>query len=289
MTLLLGLIFAGVGAWLPLQARLDASITQRVVLLAIALVFFLPGLGATATGVRRIWRGLVRHHSRLRPAAGAWAADYPWPRGRYSRSSGGPAMSFWSLFILYFLTLFTLAAAALGIFILVDADDWEGRFVGLGFMLLCGLAISMFRTIFSKTWRDLWHWPRFGRTRVRFERLPLPRGQTATLTWMPPDLGVCQRLSFVLRHVREVHERQFVGPKTSDIISVPFEHWHGHIEHETPEPIMRGQAVLLQVEVPADAPGTAMAHRPPAYWELEVRAQRRDGIDFRARYLVPIY
>ena len=275
---------------MPLQARPDATLTQRLVLLAIGLVFLLPGLGAMAVAVRRIWRALVRQYSRLRPAAGAWAADYPWPRGRYSRSSGGPALSFWSLFILYLLILFSLAGAAFGILMLFEADNWQDRLVGLGFMvLLCGLPISMFLTDLSETWRDLRHWPRFGRTCVRFESLPLPRGQTVTLTWMPPGLGVCQHLTFVLRHVREVHEHRFAGPKGSGVTSVPFEHWHGRLEHETPEPILRGQALLLEIEVPADAPVTAMAHHPPAYWELEVRAVRRDGFDFHDRYLIPIY
>jgi hypothetical protein len=44
----------------------------------------------------------------------------------------------------------------------------------------------------------------------------------------------------------------------------------------------------VRFPIPPDAPTTELGARPPRYWELELSAEV-PGVDFGARFLVPVY
>jgi hypothetical protein len=48
------------------------------------------------------------------------------------------------------------------------------------------------------------------------------------------------------------------------------------------------QALRVSFAIPADVPVTDLASRPCRYWELDVEAAT-DGVDYGARFLVPVY
>jgi hypothetical protein len=48
------------------------------------------------------------------------------------------------------------------------------------------------------------------------------------------------------------------------------------------------RALRIAFAVPADIPTTDLASRPCRYWEVDVDAAT-DGVDYSARFLVPVY
>jgi hypothetical protein len=83
-----------------------------------------------------------------------------------------------------------------------------------------------------------------------------------------------------LRCIEERFEVRQTG-KNRVRVSVPYELYRDEAAVAPGEPSLR-------FELPENVPGTRLAAQPPRYWELELAAEA-PGVDFGARFLVPVY
>jgi hypothetical protein len=90
-------------------------------------------------------------------------------------------------------------------------------------------------------------------------------------------------LRATLRCLQERREDGAGGRRTGRIVV--------HVLHEMAtigERTAGGEAIVFRFAVPAGLPGTTLAARPPRYWEVEVEGVT-PGVDFGARFLLPVY
>jgi hypothetical protein len=132
----------------------------------------------------------------------------------------------------------------------------------------------------------LWRWWRFhgdGTSHVTYTSFPFAPGERVTLHFGVSDGGVrFTDVEFALRHVREVA----TGPLG----------WrHGafstfEIVDRRPPGVVPapGDEVIVEFDVPPDAPGTSLSSALPHYWVLDVTGRTASG-EFRETFLVPIY
>ena len=122
---------------------------------------------------------------------------------------------------------------------------------------------------------------RYGESRLAVARFPLRTGATAELLLdgiSPRARAVPMRAT--LRCVEERFETRGSGRDRSRE-SVCYEVYRD-------ERVVSPGERRVAFEIPEGAPTTALAARPPRYWELELHAET-PGVDFGARFLVPVY
>ncbi|MEW5848181.1 MAG: hypothetical protein AB2A00_05175 [Myxococcota bacterium] len=143
---------------------------------------------------------------------------------------------------------------------------------------------------------------KYGRSRIRFERFPYFVDEPVAFHFrIPPALVLDGPLQFTLRHIQERQEcvehhdhhqrrRLFQRRKKRRYVHVSYQVWADTLAIPAHEVRMNRRGGELRVQL--DAPGCSHVNRlmdwPPAYWELEVRAET-PGIDYRATFLLPIY
>lgn len=204
-------------------------------------------------------------------------ADYPWhPEGgnkspwpKIWKSVGG------SLFLLVFLGPF----------------NWWAWMSNDGSIFI-QLIVSLFDLLLLVSFGDIvWRIAvanKYGKSGLRYLRFPYYTGHDVELKWLPPRIfRTATKLTGILRCVEEWTEV------------------HGHGKNRSKEVIHEQVWAATRVldnfclssaekfctflfAVPAEAPGTHLVDEPLIFWELEVRADV-PGLDFKERYLVPVY
>lgn len=226
------------------------------------------GLSAVVRGVRgRLRRrGAAVLHARY--PGQPWLADHRWERrgGRDEEPAEvGPA----------------LGAAAVTALLLVPFN-W-GAFWSAGRPLLLQVVTLLFDLaalgVAGKAVRLIARRLRFGVSRLAFARLPFRPGTTAAL--LLDGLSPRARAHPLRATLRCVEERYQAVGRTRRTVAVPHEVWRA-------EAVVAPGARRVCFAIPAGVPTTALAARPPRYWELELRAEE-PGVDYGARFLVPVY
>lgn len=237
---------------------------------ALGLCFAITGAALVAHGLRGVARRRGAAAVRRRYPEQPWMWDFAWDRqgGRdVAPAEAGRLLAIAGFLALFLVPLHWIAFASdesPGIFQVVTA-----LFDLLGAVLLARVVFLALRRI------------RFGASRIRFARFPFAAGGVVEIALD----GVSRRaravpITATLRHVEEREEvRESVGERETRTTS--YELWR---ETRTVAP----GAPVVTFAVPAGAPGTALSAHPARYWELELHADL-PGVDYRGRFLVPVY
>ncbi len=235
-------------------------------LLSLVVVGF--GAKMTADGMKASRESARRWQSVQRGPRPAWAVDYPWNTVEASdgsaagatRSLGiglatGVVLAPYAEVVFFYKDATATAKALMVIAILVAA-----AFLGHGLYLLA---------------RRL----QFGRSTLRFAEFPYALGETLEAEFRTSvNVRAFDSLLVTLRCIEE--QRSEIGDGDLET----WEIWKS--EQLVPRPMV---PVLLKFNLPNDpALASHLAADLPRYWELEVTCER-PGIDFCARFLVPVY
>jgi hypothetical protein len=129
---------------------------------------------------------------------------------------------------------------------------------------------------------------KYGTPRALFARFPFRRGTTVELhVEAPAALPQHAIVTATLRCIQERYVKSGTGEdatvsvacieKYRDVATAPFASTSAG-----------GRALRVRFDLPRDAPITDLASRPCRYWEVDVQAST-DGVDYGARFLVPVY
>lgn len=280
---LFGALFLGVGVFIVLVALdvihapdEDFNAPREFVALIGAGAFGLPGLWLTLHGLLGMLRAVTYRNRLARHPDQPWRADHAWdPRGEtrsawrgvWRSAKGALVFAAFALPFQWFLlqddrmAFLWLAAATLDLIVLG---------------LLCQTALRATRAL------------RYGRSRLHYDWFPFHTGEGASLRLTLSRPRAFDRLRVTLRAVEEAYEDRSDDAQR-DTRVVPY-CVHEEVREYTGEDARLGSGgeLSLEFDIPADAPTTALAERPPTYWELAVRGEIA-GADYREVFLVPVY
>jgi hypothetical protein len=210
---------------------------------------------------------LLREANPLEP----WMADHPWDRRGERRSP-------WTEATLGAVGLVVLALliTPFNVWAVRSHDGHAIAFSVLGDIAFLGLAGSW---VYRRA-RAV----KYGATWITFEEFPffLGRRLRVRLGTSQP-IGRFTRATAVLRFVREVYE---TGEKGHQRV-VCYQEW-ADTQVLAPQYVSPSGEVPVAFELPDGKYETALASRPPQYWEIELTVET-PGIDLRSRFLVPVY
>lgn len=227
---------------------------------------------AGASFARHGWRGM-RHEKRIALGAARhpeqpWLWDYEWdPRNLPDRAGGDGAKA--------------VRVGVVSILFLAPFH-WIGLTVdGAGVFLVFALLLDLvFLALLGYGVFLLVRQARYRGVRLHLATHPfyLGRELVAELVGLPREMG---EITATLRCVQEeyVERRTSGGKKTRSIVS--------RVLHEEERSAPSSQP-RFTFPLPEGDYETRLRERPPRYWELET-AGSADGLDFRSRYLVPVY
>jgi len=277
LAVLLGVPFVGCGVAVALLIAGKVGIENGgrlnmppPVVGAMGATFALVGLSLIVYGVSATVRRARMPARRARYAGQPWMWDYAWDRrGGRDETRGEIARALWvASFVELFLVPFHWVAFL--------SPDRPVIFQVVTVLFDAAMLGVVGRAAYLAA-RGL----RYGPSRLRFASFPYARGAEAVL-----DLtGVSPRarrhpITATLRCVQERYETRRSGGDT-ERTTVCYELSRDVRTVAPGEPTVR-------FPIPADAPPTTLGERPPCYWELELEADV-PGIDFGARFLVPVY
>jgi hypothetical protein len=277
-----GLPFFGVGVLLTLvgvgviESDPDSFNGPRWIVTAVGGFFGLCGLFVITAGFYGLinhWR--VQRVQRLRPDE-PWMADYPWDETRTIDRPGRNALN----------TL--IAGLIVGGFVgpfNALVFDGDGPILGMlavaFFDIVAAGLIGQAAYLFARTMK-------YGRSYVRFKRLPYRVGETFEADWVAPrGLGRYDKLTFTLRCVEQVAIETSDDDHTYTAIS-SYAIWSDSFTLDGPRQHLRGEAIPVSFSIPSTAKSTHFLTIQLRFWELVVHADT-PGVDFEATYLVPVY
>jgi hypothetical protein len=154
--------------------------------------------------------------------------------------------------------------------------------IGLLFVIVAvGLLVSGAKLV----WRRL----KYGQGTATFARFPFRVGEELELRVQAPRS--LPQHAVVMATLRCIQERYVTTRKRDGEIDTSVECFEIFRATGAAEQIASGagpRALRVRFTVPPDAPTTDLATRPCRYWEVDVEATT-DGIDYGARFLVPVY
>ncbi len=237
--------------------------------------------------IRQVRRARLASRVReLRAAhpAEPWRWDHAWnERGAHDDDTAREA---WHL-ILWGIGLgaFATAFALFGLTTLVGTDGGR-RLFALPFVAIGLLDIMAFRLLVDGA-RLMARQLRHGRGAATFDSFPFRRGEVLRLNVETP--ASLPRHVVATATLRCVQERYVTTSTAED--STMLRCFVVYQDAATATVVDRGDgARMLRVTftIPSDVPTTDLASRPCRYWEVDVEAAT-DGVDYAARFLVPVY
>lgn len=282
--ILFGLPFITVGVlaallslgYLPID---DAEINgPRWLLTAFGGVFASAGLGVAWLGLSGMFRDRAARRRKEEYPLEPWFWDHGWDKRWAESGSLGPAIQGFVAFLFFaaFLSMFNWWA------FFSDEGPWPLKVFILLFDLIA-LAV-LFGAIYS-----LFQYFKYGKSRLHFARFPfrpghsLEGGLEANRRLLTAD-----RIALTLRYIEEVTEVTGTGKNRSSRQVLYGLH---EVKQEIDARMFQGGSVAeipISLRLPAGDYATKLLETPRRYWELEVKAET-PGIDYLARFLVPVY
>jgi hypothetical protein len=185
----------------------------------------------------------------------------------------------------------SLLVGAFVMLVFMAPFHWIGFVAGRGLVMFGVIALLFDAVALALIARAVYllmrRW-KYGRTRARFARFPFRPGSTVEIhVEAPVALPQHAVVTATLRCVQERYVRSGTGEEASLSVAC-----YEKYRDVTPAPFAStaggGRALRVRFELPRDVPSTDLSSRACRYWELEVEAAT-DGVDYRARYLVPVY
>ena len=246
---------------------------------AMAVLFFGAGtFVALKLGVGSLVdRSRLKSRRALHPDA-PWHADHAWdPAGAtYSPGSslaGQFAVVLFMSALLGPFNYFTLYAPK------PDVPTWAKFLVGFFDLILVLVVVGIVMTVVQHA--------KYGTARLAFQAFPFFLGDTLTARLSSSRaIGQFKKLTFTLRCIEERTVTRRSGNKTS-VQTVCDQLWAEEAAQEGGT-LREGNEVVVRFDLPEGEYGTRLAEPPARYWELAVVADT-PGMDFSARFLVPVY
>jgi hypothetical protein len=244
----------------------------------LALLFSGAGLFLGGKGVLAVIERSRLKARRERHPQEPWRADHPWdPAGAsYSPGASLPGQ-------LAALAFMTFLLAPFNYFTFYEPREdmplWARALVVLFDVVLALVLVGIALTVV--------HQAKYGRARLVFQSFPFFLGDalSARLGTSRP-IGHFKKLTFTLRCIEERTETRRSGNKTT-IRTVCDQLWADEVALEGGA-AREGHEVPVRFDLPEGDYGTRLSKAPARYWELAVAADT-PGLDFAAKFLVPVY
>jgi len=283
--MIFGLPFMGVGVVGALVANGTIALRRQSGLpgwlgWAVSLIFFLPGAFVFVQGLKGLFDAARVKRLRQRHPHEPWLVEYPWdPQGVAADSRGGILSQ---LGVTAFLAVF-LAPFNYFVFFGPEASDIPlmPRGIVAFFDLIPLLLVAGIVT-------TLWHGAKYGRSRLAFDSFPFYLGERLGARFSTSHaFGEFNRMTFTLRCVEENAETYRTTSNSSSTRVRCDQLWADEIVLERGGAFYH-EAFPLAFKLPDGDLGSRLVDSPSRYWELEVKADT-PGLDFAARFLVPVY
>ena len=265
------MILVGLGGFKPYG---DAP--PPVVCFGLGGAFALAGLFLCSQGVMGLRRKYRRRRFARQQRGQPWSADHPWDVTGTTDHAGRKLL--WPFGISGFLFVFLMpfnyfffsgASSKAPWFVKTFIGLFDGAFVVmLGYALYC-----------------LARYLKYGSSSLRFPRFPFFLGERLEAQFVPPgEVRDCRSMNITLRCIKERFE---TDSDNSNVVRC-YEIYADTLLVEGDAAAATYPAIPIAFDLPEDAPSTALAERPPVYWEIEIKANV-PGIDYRTNLLVPVY
>jgi hypothetical protein len=245
---------------------------------ALALVFFVAGAFVLALGVRAlIERSRVKARRERHPRE-PWLADHVWDAKGATHSPGAslPAQVATTAFVALFLAPFNYF-----VFYVPPADmpTWVRFLVGFFDLVVVLMVVGLVLTMVQHA--------KYGRSRLAFPTFPFYLGETFTARLgTSRAIGSFEKLTFTLRCIEERTETRRSGNGTS-VQTVCDQLWAEEVTLGAGA-VREGHEMTVRFDLPVGDYATRLSEPPARYWELAVAADT-PGVDFSAKFLVPVY
>ena len=243
-----------------------------------ALLFFGAGVFLASLGIR----GLIersrlkarREHHPQEP----WLVDHSWDSTGVSYNPGSslPGQLGAAAFMTLLLAPFNYFA-----FYVPSADmpTWARALVGFFDVMLVLTIVGIVGTLVQQA--------KYGRARLAFQAFPFRLGDNLTARLgTSRAIGDFKKLTFTLRCIEERTETRRSGARTS-IQTVCDQLWAEEVALGAGA-VREGNEITVRFDLPEGDYGTRLSEPPARYWELAVAADT-PGLDFAAKFLVPVY
>ncbi|HEX8848023.1 MAG TPA: hypothetical protein VF761_00655 [Gemmatimonadaceae bacterium] len=274
---LFGGVFVVAGTFIVARGALggpEGMNSPRWVVGAAGMIFLLAGLWVSGNGAADVLR--TRNVARRAAAMPRepWAWDYEWRRdGIESESRHDIARAFG---IVVFIAVFSLPFHWIGFFAPRAPRAFAVGAVLMDVALLWLIARAVRLVLMRR---------RYGRSWLRFARFPFRAGDRVELSLDSfGALSLVPSLQATLRCVQERYETRGTGKNRSTQV-VCYALWSASATVEKD----RKGFFDFGFDIPAGAPSSALRERPARYWELVLASGDVPGVDYEARFLVPIY
>jgi hypothetical protein len=283
-SVVVGLLVGGVGFTIMAVAAGVLTINQSGgrqipgwLIASIGGVFAFAGMSLVVHGLHGALRMARVRQLRAAHPHEPWWWDHTWDESASTDDTGARAGRWFN--------------AAVFMFMILAPFHWIGFFApraplvfGL-FALLFDLAIlAMLGRAAYLLARRL----KYGSGRAFFERFPFRPGTTLEMHVEAPR--ALPQHAIATATLRCIQERYVTnGSREDATLSVEcFEIYRDTAPAQLASAGAGGRALRVRFDLPRDVPTTDLASRPCRYWELDVEAST-DGVDYGARYLVPVY
>jgi hypothetical protein len=224
---------------------------------------------------------------RLRTAhpAEPWRWDHAWDE-RGARDDDTTRRATHSFAVAIVFSLFAVPATVIGVSALVAADTVLQVFA-VPFVAIALVFDVVVGRLFVHSARLMIRRLKHGPPVAVFDGFPFRRGQRLRIhVAAPPTLPQHALATATLRCVQE----RYVTTSTAEDSTTLhcFEVYRDTAPVELVDAGPGVRALRVTFPIPADAPATDLASHPCRYWEVDVEASI-DGIDYGARFLVPVY
>jgi hypothetical protein len=283
-SVLVGLLVGGVGFTIMAVAAGLLTIRQSGgrhvpswLLASVGAVFALAGMSLVVHGLHAALR--MARVRRLRAAYPdePWWWDHTWEE-RVSFDDTGARAARW-------------LNAAVFMFMILVPFHWIGFFAPRGSLVFGLFALLFDLGILAMLGRAAYLFARrlkYGSGRAFFERFPFRPGTALELhVEAPRRLPQHAMATATLRCIQERYVTRGSGEDATLSVEC-FEIYRDAGPAQLVSAGAGGRALRVRFDLPRDVPTTDLVSRPCRYWEVSVGAST-DGVDYDARYLVPVY
>ena len=296
---MLGALFL-VGAATPVALNADTILAQRLAdwngawwlrAHAVTCVAVL-GLAMLVHGMRGLRRASVVAHRRAASAHQPWRWDYEWDeRGARDDDSMRRARQFIVAGIgtfgigapIHWITLEEIGRRAAQIDVAQIIIVWLP--LGLGILLLDLIAMLMLAKGGKLILRRL----KYGPGMATFARFPFRVGEPLELHVQAPRS--LPQHAVVTATLRCIQERYVTTETRRGETQTNIQCFELYRDSTPADHVATGagtRTLRVRFDLPRDGPVTDLTSRPCRYWEIDVEAST-DGLDYAARFLVPVY
>lgn len=281
----IGLLFAGAGS-IPLligvgMMALNSRQTNPPgwVIAVVGAVFIIFGLAALSAGVRGLYRLRRARRAYLTGARSPWDWDHPWERTGTRDDVWRRALRrfAWIGFLALFLSPFH--------YLLLIIEGTTFRVLGGLFLLVFDAALVF--TLASAV-KAIIQGLKYGRAFLQYEQFPMLLGSRATVRLLLDRRVDAASVNCTLRCIEETVEVSYHGPGKSSHQYV-FDQLYEEKFTATLSPGTDGrQTARVEFQIPEGDYSTLLSSDEPRYWLFEAEAAT-PGVDFQARFLLPVY